>query len=71
MQAYIKTPQAAAVLGVSYISLTNAMQRGWVERPGRDSSGHLAWTPKDLAAARQALAARKKRKPENTGAGVA
>lgn len=60
MQPTIKTPIAASRLNITYAALCGLLQRGTLRRPGRDSSGHLAWTERDLEEARRVLAARKR-----------
>jgi hypothetical protein len=52
---WLKTPQAAKVLGVSYWRLVSLLRCEKIEPPAKDSSGDFIWLEKDLAAARQAL----------------
>lgn len=61
---YRKTPVAARELGISYHQLIGLIRYGVIEPPGRDSSGDYLWDEAGLQRARQALAARKRKRGE-------
>jgi hypothetical protein len=58
--AYVKTPEAAKSIGVSYHRLINLVRFGKISPPARDSSGDFLWTPDDLQRAREAFEARRR-----------
>ena len=62
MLAIVKTPVAAQVLGITYHRLVSLLRSGKLPPPRKDSSGDYVWTDGDLAAARKALAAGRRRK---------
>jgi hypothetical protein len=51
-----KTPEAARALGVPYWRLSDAIRRGALTPPQKDSSGDYVWGPDDIERARAALA---------------
>jgi hypothetical protein len=51
-----KTKEVLVLLGVSYDMLFNRIRTGQIKPPGRDVSGHYAWSDKAIAAARRAVA---------------
>jgi hypothetical protein len=56
MPPFLKTPEAARTLGVSYHRLIGLLRfRRISPLPGKDSSGDYLWTKADLERARQAL----------------
>jgi hypothetical protein len=63
--SYRKTPAAARELNVPYHSLINLIRYGKITPPERDTSGDYVWTDADLARARQALAAARRKKAED------
>lgn len=61
--APLKTPAVAALLGVAYHRLYSLLRYRVVPPPAeRDSSGHMLWTPAEVAAARAAIAERDTRR---------
>jgi hypothetical protein len=58
---YRKTPVAARELEVKYYQLIGLIRYGHIDPPQRDSSGDYIWTDDDLARARAALQARRRR----------
>ena len=62
MESPCKSPAAAQALGISYWSLINLLRSRKLAPPRKDSSGDYLWTKRDLAAARKALAAGRRRK---------
>jgi hypothetical protein len=65
---YLKTREVMGLLGVSLNQVVNLIRHGRIERPAKDASGDLIWTPRDIAAARQALRAIEARKARRTPA---
>jgi len=55
------TAEVADELGVPPYVLENLVQNRRIARPAKDRSGRRVWTPADVQAAREALAARKAR----------
>jgi hypothetical protein len=62
MQKYRKSPVAAREVGTTYVGLFNLIRHGKIAAPEKDSSGDYIWTEQNLAAARQALEARRQRR---------
>jgi hypothetical protein len=61
---FLKTPEAARKLEVSYTDLYGLIRYGKLSPlPGKDSSGDFIWLPDDLARARKIINS-KSRKPE-------
>jgi hypothetical protein len=56
-----KTPVASQELGVTYHQLMGLIRFNKIKPPARDSSGDYAWSDEDLANARKALAAGRRR----------
>jgi DNA-binding transcriptional MerR regulator len=65
VQLYLKTPEAARELGVTYHRLMGLIRFGRINPPQRDGSGDYVWDEADIARAREALQA--VRRPALTG----
>jgi hypothetical protein len=65
---YRKTTAAARELGISYTRLIGLMRYGKITPPERDTSGDYVWTDDDLARARRALTATRRKKGEDVNA---
>jgi hypothetical protein len=63
-----KTPIAAIELNVTYHRLVNLLRFGKIKPPGRDTSGHFAWTDADMRRAKKALDSMRARRLEPAGA---
>jgi hypothetical protein len=59
---FLKSPEVAKKLGLSYWQLVNHIRSGHIVPPAKDSSGDYFWLPEDVAAARNALRARRKKR---------
>jgi hypothetical protein len=59
---YCKTPVACRILGVPYDTVMNAIRRGRLEPPQKDSSNDYIWTQEDIDRAREFLKSRKRRR---------
>ena len=62
--AFFKTPAVADLIGVSYYRLIGLLRSRRLAPPQKDTSGDYVWSDGDLERARQALAAKNRRKPE-------
>jgi hypothetical protein len=52
-----KSSEVARQLGCSYEKLNYLIRQNKIARPGKDASGDLLWSAKDVEAARAAIAA--------------
>jgi hypothetical protein len=59
---YRKTTAAARELGVPYYVLIGLIRYGKISPPGRDTSDDFVWMDEDMARAKAALAAGRRRK---------
>ena len=57
-----KTSGVAKMLGINYAHLFGLIRAGRMPRPRTDESGDYVWFPQDVANARAALAAPRKRR---------
>jgi predicted DNA-binding transcriptional regulator AlpA len=61
---YLKTPQVATQLGITYSTLMEMMRARKFPPPRKDYSGDFIWTPEDVArvaAARKLMFSRRQR----------
>ena len=58
----VKTPVAAELLGITYMTLCGMIRRKQVQAPSKDTSGDYVWSEADIGRARQVLAKRHQRK---------
>ena len=69
MPTYRKTLAVADILGVPYWRLRDMVRARRINPPARDDSGDYIWSPSDIEAARQVLAARCRPTPAVATAG--
>ncbi len=63
--AYLKSRAVADQLGISYYNLFELIRSKHLTPPDKDSSGDYVWTPADVERAREAVAARARRRQED------
>jgi hypothetical protein len=61
----MKTPTAAAALGVPYWRLSQLIRDRRITPPHKDTSGDYVWLPEDLERARRALGARRRKEADD------